>query len=50
MNTYNEQSLAGIEQYNLTGENAFSELMRMQNDDKELYDKYWEEMRNKLGC
>ena len=46
----NETSLSGIEQYNLTGENAFSELMRMQNDDKDLYDNYWKEMRNKLGC
>lgn len=37
-------------QYKLDGPDAFSELMRMQNDDKELYDSYWEEMRNKLGC
>ena len=37
-------------QYDLSGPNAASELMRMQNDDKQLYDAYWKEMRDKLGC
>jgi len=37
-------------QYKLDGPDAFSELMRMQNDDPELFNEYMSELRKDLNC
>ena len=37
-------------QYKLNGPDAFSELMRMQNDDPELFNEYMSELRKDLNC